>query len=99
MWAYSGLSCPDRPSSEELSVVEVEALKSIRSWISGSNRTPVLGPIPYRGIASVRVSTSSLFSVAFTILSFHCALDPMQGLRGGNGKPRDANSPSDATRR
>jgi hypothetical protein len=75
MWTYPGPSCPDHPSSDELSVAEVEA------WIDkvldlGVNPTPSAGPIPLqRGIASVRVSTLGPVLVAFTILSFQCTRD------------------------
>jgi hypothetical protein len=45
MWIYSGLSCPDRLSSEELSTVEINA------WVHkvldlGVNPNPRAGPIP-----------------------------------------------------
>jgi hypothetical protein len=45
MWIYSGLSCPDRPSSEELSTVEIDA------WVHKVldlrvNLNPGVGPIP-----------------------------------------------------
>jgi hypothetical protein len=46
MWAYPGANCPNRPSSEELSVTEVEA------WIRkvfdlGAILTPVLALFLY----------------------------------------------------
>jgi hypothetical protein len=46
MWTYPGSSCLDRPSPEELSVVEVEAqickvLDSVVIQLHGA------GPIPY----------------------------------------------------
>jgi hypothetical protein len=68
---YSGPSCPDRPSSEELCTAEVNA------WIHKVldlevNLNPRAGPVPLqRGIASVKVSTSSPVLAAFMILSFH----------------------------
>jgi hypothetical protein len=37
--------------------------------------------------------------VAFMILSFHCTRDLAQGLGGGRGEPRDANSPEDTAKR
>jgi hypothetical protein len=83
---YLGLSCPDRPTSEELSVVEVEA------WIHkvldlGVNPTPSACPIPLRsGIASVMVSTLGPVSMAFAILSFHCTRDLQQDLGGDRGE-------------
>jgi hypothetical protein len=86
MWTYPGLSCPDHPISEELSVVEVEA------WIHkvldlGVNPTPSACPVPlWRGIASVMVSTLGPVSVAFAILSFHCTCDLKQGLGGSRGE-------------
>jgi hypothetical protein len=51
------------------------------------------------GVASDRVSTLGPISVAFMILSFHCARDLMQGLGGGRSEPRDADPPEDAARR
>jgi hypothetical protein len=99
MWMYPGPSCPDHPSSEELSAVEVH------SWIHkvldlGVNLNPRAGPTPLQGgVASDRVSTLGPISVAFMILSFHCARDLMQGLGGGRSEPRDADPPEDAARR
>jgi hypothetical protein len=45
-WTYLGPNCPDRPSSEELSVIEVEA--QIHKVLDlGVNPTPVPAPSPY----------------------------------------------------
>jgi hypothetical protein len=45
MWAYSGSSYPNHPSSEELSTVEVEA--QIRKVLElGVILTPGAGPVP-----------------------------------------------------
>jgi hypothetical protein len=80
MWTYLGPSCPDRPSSEELSATEVEA------WIHkvldfGVIPTPNTGPAPlWRGNTSVKVSSLGPVSTPFMILSFHHACDPTQGL-------------------
>jgi hypothetical protein len=67
---YAGPSCPDRPSSEELSAVKVNA------WIHkvldlGVNKHPGVGLIPLRrGVASAWASTLGPILVAFVILSF-----------------------------
>jgi hypothetical protein len=55
MWMYPGRSCPDHPSSEVLSLEEVEA--QIHKVLDlGVNLTPGAGPISlWRGITSVRV--------------------------------------------
>jgi hypothetical protein len=83
MWTYPRLSYPDRPSSEELSAVEVEA--RIRKVLDFEViLTPGAGPILLQGgIASVRVSTLGPVAMAFVILSFHCAHDLVHGLGGG----------------
>jgi hypothetical protein len=94
MWTYLGLSCPNRPSAEELSAAEVKA--RIHKVLD-LEVNPNPGPIQ-RGIASIRVSTSGLVSAAFTIISFHYAHNLAQGLGGDRDEPRDANSPLDATR-
>jgi hypothetical protein len=97
MWTYLGPSCPDRPSSEELSAVEVEA-RIHKVLDLGVNPIPgaILVPLQ-RGITSVRVYTLGLVSVSFVILSFHCTHDLAQGLGGGRDEPRDADQPADAT--
>jgi hypothetical protein len=75
MWVYPGPSCPDCPSSEELSAAKVEdRIHMVLDLEVNPNLGP--GPVPLRrGITSVRVSTSGTISVAFMILSFHCARD------------------------
>jgi hypothetical protein len=99
MWMYPGPRCPDHPSSEELSTANVH------SWIHkvldlGVNPNPRAGPTPlHGGVASDRVSMLGPILAAFTILSFHCARDLMQGLGGGRSEPRDADPPEDAARR
>jgi hypothetical protein len=73
MWLYPGLSCPDRPSIEELSAAEVD------SWVHkvldlGVNLNPGAGPAPLQdGVARPRVSTLGPVSAAYVILTFHCA--------------------------
>jgi hypothetical protein len=80
MWTYLGPSSPDPPSSEDLSMVEVEA------WIHkvldlGVISTPGASPVPLRrGITSVRVSNLGPIDAAFMILSFHYTRDLAQGL-------------------
>jgi hypothetical protein len=97
MWAYPGSSCLNHPSLKELSAAGVE------SWIHKVLDSTVIpshdaSPDPLRrGIASVRVSTLGPVSVAFTILSFHCARDFAQGLEDGRGELRDAVSPVEAS--
>jgi hypothetical protein len=87
MWLYPGSSCPDCPSSKELSMAEVD------SWIhkvldlrvnpnTGAGLAPVQG-----GVANARVSMLGPVLVAFTILSFHCAHDLVQGLGGSCSEP------------
>jgi hypothetical protein len=47
MWTYPGLSCPDCPSSEELSAAEVEA--QIHKVLDlGVNLNPGPDPVPLR---------------------------------------------------
>jgi hypothetical protein len=97
MWVYSGSSCPDHPSLEELIAVEVEArIRKILDFaVIPSPRT---GPDPLRrGITSVKVSTLGPISTAFAIMSFHCARDLAQGLRGGHGESQDADLPMNAS--
>jgi hypothetical protein len=62
MGMYPGPSCPDRPSSEELSMVEIDS-QIYKVLDLGVNLNPKAGPVPYED------------SVAFVILSFHCAHD------------------------
>jgi hypothetical protein len=97
IWVYPGSSCPDCPSPEELSVVEVKAriCKVLDSVVTLS---PDAVPDPLqRGIASVRVSILGPIPVAFMILSFHCARDLVQGLGDGCNESRDADAPVDAS--
>jgi hypothetical protein len=99
MWMYPGLSCPNCPSSEELSAVEVEA--QIHKVLDLRDH-PILGagPVPLqRGLTNIRVSTLAPILEPFMILSFHYTHDFVQGLRGGCGEPLDADVPSDTTRR
>jgi hypothetical protein len=82
LWTYLGPYCPDRPSSEELSVAEVEP-RIHKVLDLGVNLTPGADPVPLRrGITSVRVSTLGPVLEAFVILSFHCARDLAQALGG-----------------
>jgi hypothetical protein len=68
MWAYPGSSCPNCPSPEELSVVEVEA--RIRMVLdSVVILSPSAGHDPLRrGITSVRVSILGPIFAAFMVL-------------------------------
>jgi hypothetical protein len=80
MWMYPGPSYPDRSSSKELSVVEVEAhIHKVLDLKVNSNSC--VGSVPLRrGIASVRVSTLGIVLAAFAMLSFHYAHDHAQVL-------------------
>jgi hypothetical protein len=96
MGMYHVPSCPGCPSSEELSVVEVDA-RIHKVLDLGVNLNPGVGPVPLqRGVTSTRVSMPGSISVAFVILSFQCTRDLARGLRGSHGESRDANSPEDA---
>jgi hypothetical protein len=90
---YTGPSCLDYPSSEELSAAEVEA--QIHKILDlGVNPFPGARPIPLRrGITSVRVSTLGHVLAAFMILSFHYAHDPAHSLGGGCGELWETNPP------
>jgi hypothetical protein len=84
-----GSSCPNCPSPKELSLGEVETRihKVLDSTVIPS---PSIGPDPLqKGIASVRVSTLGLISVAFMILSFHYAHDLAHGLGDHRDESRD----------
>jgi hypothetical protein len=90
MWLYPGPSCPDHPSSEELSSVEVDSrihmFLDLRVYLN-----PRAGPAPMeRGVASNRVIMLGPILVTFAVLSFHYASDLVQGLGGIHGEPRDA---------
>jgi hypothetical protein len=73
MWLYPGPSCPNRPSSEEFSVAE------INTWIHsvlnlGAN--PNLGACPtplQEGVTSTRVGLIRPVSAVYAILSLHHA--------------------------
>jgi hypothetical protein len=96
MWMYPGSSCPDCLSTKELSEGEVEARihKVLDSAVIPSL---CVGPDPLqRWIASVRVSTLGPVSIAFVILSFHCAHDLAQGLKDGCDESRDVDPSVDA---
>jgi hypothetical protein len=75
MWLYPGPNCPDCPSSEELSAVEVDT--QIHKVLDlRVNQNPRVDPAPLQGgVASTRVSTLDPVLAAFTILTFHCACD------------------------
>jgi hypothetical protein len=99
MRMYPRPSCPDRPSSVELSVAKVD-IRICKILDLVVNPNPRVGPVPlWRGVASARVSTLIPISVAFVILSFHYAHDHAQGLRGSHDDSQDAISPEDATER
>jgi hypothetical protein len=92
-------SCPDRPSSEELSASKVSAQihKVLDLRVDPNLR---VGPISLRrGAANTRVSTLIPISAVVTIMSFHCAHDLAQGLRGSHGELQDANLPEDSVER
>jgi hypothetical protein len=71
MWMYPRPSSLVRPSSEELSVIEVEAwIHMVLDLGVNQNSSPV--PVPLRRVVtSIRVSTLDPILAAFTILSFH----------------------------
>jgi hypothetical protein len=87
MGMYPGLSCPDRPSSKELSMVEVDT--RIHNVLDlGVSPNPGVGPGPLRrGIASTRVSRQGPILAAFVIVSFHGTRNFVQGLGDGRGRP------------
>jgi hypothetical protein len=99
MWMYPEPSYPDRPSSTELSAVEVEA--QIHMVLDlGVNLTLCADHVPlWRGIATVRVSTLGPVLVAFAILSFHFTHDLAQGLGGDRGESQDADLSMDVVGR
>jgi hypothetical protein len=76
--------------------VEVET--QIRKVLdSTSVPPPGTSPNPLRrGIASVSIGTSGPISIAFTILSLHCAHDIVQGLRDSRGDTWGADFSMDA---
>jgi hypothetical protein len=98
MWLYLGPSCPDRPSSEELSTAEVDS--QIHKVLDlGANLNPRVSPVPLQeGIVGSRVSTLGPILAAYEILSFHCAHSLAQGLGGGCSKLQEVDSPEDAAR-
>jgi hypothetical protein len=72
MWLYPWVSCPDRPSSKELSEVEFDS-RIHKVLDLGVNPHPGVGPAPLQGaVASARVSMLGPISVVFAIISFHC---------------------------
>jgi hypothetical protein len=99
MGMYPGPSCPDQPSSEELSMAEVDT--QIHKVLDlRLNPNPQVGPAPLRrGVTSARVSTLGPISAAFAILSFHYTRDLVQGLGGSRGESQDANSLEDVAER
>jgi hypothetical protein len=87
MGMYPGPSSPDHPSSEELSMAEVDT--QIHKVLNhGVSPDPGVGPVPtWRGVASTRVSMLGADSTAFAILSFHYTRDFVQGLGLGLSEP------------
>jgi hypothetical protein len=72
---YPGPSCPDCPSPEELSAMEVDG-RIHKVLDLGVSPNPGVGPVPLRkGITSASVSTLGPVSVAFALKSFHDACD------------------------
>jgi hypothetical protein len=98
MCLYLEPCCPNRPTSEELSAVEVNS--RIQSALDvGANLNPQASPTPLQErVDSARVSTLGLILVAYAILHFHCFHGFAQGLGGGHKEPRDANPPVDVAR-
>jgi hypothetical protein len=71
MWMYPGPSCLNRPSSEELSAMEINT-RIFKVLDLGVDSNPKKGPAPLQeGIASTRVSMFGHVSVAYVILSFY----------------------------
>jgi hypothetical protein len=82
MWLYPGSSCPNRPSSEELSAMEINT-RIHKVLDLGANLNPGAGPAPLQeGVASTSVSMFRPISVSYMILSFHHAHNLKQGLGG-----------------
>jgi hypothetical protein len=87
MRLYPGPSCPDRPSFEEFSVVEINTwIHKVLDLGANPNTGPHPTPLP-EGVASTRVSLFRHHSAAYTILFFHHSHDLLQGLRGAHSKP------------
>jgi hypothetical protein len=98
MWLYLGPSCPDRPSSEELSATEINT-RIYKAMDLGANPNLGAGLAPLQeGVASTRVSMLRHVLVAHAIQSFHRAHGLMQGLEGACSEPWDANMPEAALR-
>jgi hypothetical protein len=71
MLLYLGPSCPNHPSSEDLSAVEINT-QIHRVLDLGANPNPGASPALFQEwVANTRVSTCGLVSVAYVILSFH----------------------------
>jgi hypothetical protein len=82
MGMYPGLNCPNGPSSDELSMAEIDTrIHKVLYLEVILNPRASLTPFQ-RGVTSLRVSTLGTISAAFAILSFHCAHDSAHGLRG-----------------
>jgi hypothetical protein len=72
MWLYSGLSDPDRSSSEELSDKENNT-QILKVLDHGANLNHGAGPTPLREwLASTRVSLFVSFLATYAISSSHC---------------------------
>jgi hypothetical protein len=87
MWLHPEPSCPNRASSEESSVADVNSrIHKVQDL--GVNLNPRANPAPlHDGIASARFSTLGPIYEAYMILSFHCLRGLAQGLGGGHGEP------------
>jgi hypothetical protein len=95
---YPGPSCRDRPSSGELSAVVINT-RIHKVLDLGANLNPGAGPAPlHEGFASTRVSMFGPVLAVYATLSFNCARDLMQGLRGAHSKSWAAYLPEDAVR-
>jgi hypothetical protein len=87
MGMYPRPGCPDCTSSKKLSAVDVDA-RIQKVLVLEVSPDPKVSPIPTRkGIPSTKVSMLSPISVAFTILSFHCARNFAQGHGSSRGEP------------
>jgi hypothetical protein len=99
MWMYTGLSCPDRSFSEELSEVVINT-RMHKVLDHETNLNHRADPNPLReGVISTRVSLLSSILVVCMILSCHRAHNLMQGLKGGRSKPRGVNLTKNAVKR
>jgi hypothetical protein len=82
MWLYPGPSCPNCPSSEELSAVERLTPGSLKSWILGLVRTLGLAlPLCKMGLPAPRVVCLVLFQWLMRFYLFIALAALHRGLR------------------